>query len=251
VTEVYEVGHRRVGVRWTQGGLDAELRALADAALGMQDAPANISIVLGQSTGRSRSKHQLHVQGHLLTMVDGDGGLVRAVIRALSALAGDPPPGSLRLNASLVIDDDNAAVAVDWRLTADLQQLGPLLRRRGRRVLHLPRLHVLPDRGSAWLADPAAVVGLTRENLDARWPLEPGDDDLAAGDVAITRLVYAGPPELVSRPERVAALVPTVRDATDRVTRGDVAHLARLTAGLPVDGVVMGDRTRLVGLLGL
>jgi hypothetical protein len=251
VTEVYEVGGRRLGVRWTHGGLDAELRALAAGALGVQDAPANISVLLGESTGPARSKHQIHVQGHLSSIISGDGGLIRAVVRALGALAAGPPPGSLSLNAFLVIDPGVAAIAVDRRLVADVRQLDPLLRRRGRRVLQLPRLDVWPDRGTAGLPDALAAVGVSVEALDARWPLEPGDDDLAAGGAAITRLVYAGRPEPESRPETVAAMVPMVRDPTSRVARADVAQLAVLTANLEANGVLMGDRSRLTALLDL
>ena len=248
---MYEIGRRRIGVRWTSGGLDAELRAIAGTALGVQEAPPNLSIVLGDSEGRTRSKHQLHVQGQLLSAVAGDGGLVRAVIRALGALAAEPPSGTFPLNACLVVEPGGSAVAVDWRLTAELQQLEPLLRRRGRLLLRLPLLHVWPDRRAAWLPDAPAAVGVSVSDLDARWPLEPGDDGLKAGEVPIHRFVFPGPPTLESPAEKVAAIVPTLRDPSNRVGRGDVARLATLTADLAVDAMLMGDRSRLARLLGL
>lgn len=251
MTEVYEVGGRRLGVRWSRGGLDAELRALATHALGVQDAPANVSIVLGERTGRTRSKHQLHVQGQLSSMISGDSGLIRAVIRALGALAAEPPPGSLSLNAFLVVDPDGAAVAVDRRLAVDLRRLGPMVRRRGRRVLQLPHLDVWPDRATAVLPDGATAAGVSVEALDARWPPEPGDDDLAAGEVAITQFVYAGYPEPASRADAVAGMLWMLRDSTGRVDRTDAAQLAALTAHLQVNGVVMQDRARLAAVLGL
>jgi hypothetical protein len=126
-----------------------------------------------------------------------------------------------------------------------------LLRRRGRRVLRLPRLDVWPDRGTVGLPDAATTAGVSTEALDVRWPLEPGDDDLAAGELAITRFVYAGRPEAVSRPETVAAMVPMVRDPTGRVDRTDVAQLAALTTHLEVGAVGVGDQSRLAALLGL
>jgi len=251
VTEVYEVSGRRLGVRWSRGGLDGELRALAAGALGVQDAPANLSIVLGERTGRTRSKHQLHVQGQLSSMISGDSGLIRAVIRALGALGAEPPAGSLSLNAFLVVDADGAAVAVDRRLAADVRRLGPMIRRRGRRVLQLPHLDVWPDRGTAVLPDGATAAGVSREALDARWPPEPGDDDLAAGEVPITLFVYAGRPEPESRGDAVADMLPMLRDPTGRVDRTEVAQLATVTAHLPVAGVVMQDRGRLATVLGL
>jgi len=251
VTEAYEVKGRRLGVRWSRGGLDAELRALAAGALGVQAAPANISVVLGERTGRTRSKHQVHIQGHLSSLISEDGGLIRAVIRALGALASGSPVGSLSLDAFLVLDPGRVAVAVDRRLAADVRGLEPQLRRRGRRVLELPRLDVLPDSGRAVLPDGAAAIGVSLEALDARWPLESGDDDLVAGELPITRFVYAGHPDAPSRADATAEMVPMVRDQTGRVSRAVVAQLAALTGHVRVSGVLPGDRGRLAGTLGL
>lgn len=245
------MGGRRLGVRWSRAGLDAELRAVAAGALGVQDAPANVSIVLGERTGRTRSKHQLHVQGQLSSMISGDSGLIRAVIRALGALAADSPPGSLSLDAFLMLDPDGAAIAVDRRLAADVRRLGPMIRRRGWRVLQLPHVDVWPDRATAVLPGGAAATGVSLEALDARWPPQPGDDDLASGDVAISRFVYVGRPEPESRGDAVAEMLPMLRDATGRVNRRDVAQLAALTTHLRVGGVVMRDRGRLAAALGL
>jgi hypothetical protein len=242
---------RRLGVRWSQRGLDAELRALAAGALGVQDAPANVSIVLGERMGRTRSKHQLHVQGRLSSMISSDGGLIRAVIRVLGALAAGRPPGSLSLDAFLVVDPDGTGVAVDGRLADDVRRLGPKVRRSGRRVLKPPRLDVRPDRATAILADGAAAAGVSVAALDARWPLEPGDDDLTAGEVAVTRFVYAGRPEPESRADAVADMLSMLRDVTGRVDRTEVAQLAALTDHLPLEGIPMGDRGRLATVLGL
>ena len=251
MTEAYEVRGRRLGVRWTRAGLDRELRALADGALGAHDAPANLSIVVGESAGTNRSKHHLYVQGQPLSSIDGDGSLIRTVIRMLGALAADPAPGSVSLQAFLVVEPGVAAIAVDRRLASDLGRLEPLLRRRGRSVLRLPRLDVWPDRGTAALPDAATAVAVSREALDARWPAQPGDDDLAAGEVVITRVAYAGLPEPGSRADVVAAMMPMVRDPTGRVARTDAAGLAAFAAHVEVHGVVSGGRNRLAALLGL
>jgi hypothetical protein len=245
------MGGRRLGVRWSRSGLDAELRALATGALGVQDAPANISIVLGERTGRTRSKHQLHVQGQLSSMISGDGGLIRAVIRTLGALAAEPPPGSLSLNVLLLVDPDGTAVAVDRRLATDLRRLGPAVRRSGRRVLQSPHLDIWPDRGTAMLPDGATAAGVSLEALAARWPLQRGDDDLTAGEVAISGFVYAGHPDPESRAHAVADMVPMLRDPTGRINRTEVAQLAALTTQLQLAGVFIQDRGRLAAALGL
>ncbi len=248
---MYELQGRRLGVRWSRAGLDAELRALATSALGVQPAPANLSIVLGGNTGRTRSKHQLHVQGQLSSMIRGDGGLIRAVIRTLGALAAEPPAGSLSLNAFLMVNRDGTAAAIDRRLAPDLRRLDPMIRRRGRRVVQVPRLDVWPDSAKVVLPDGATAAGVSVHALNARWPLERGEDDLSAGEVAITRLVYAGQPGPESRGHAVADLLPMLRDPTGRVDRVKVARLAELTEHLQLSGLFMQDRGRLAAVLGL
>jgi hypothetical protein len=251
VSEVYEVGGRRLGVRWSQRGLDAELRALAGAARGVQDAPPNLSIVVGESAGRTRAKHQLHVQSRLLNVIRSDGGLVRAIARALATLAVEPPPGTLPLNALLLIGPDGTAVAVDSHLSMDVRPLGARLRRQGLRIAHPPRLDFDPDRSVAVLGDPAAALGVSKLALAARWPIGPEDDDLVAGEVRIVRFVYVGRPEPESRADSVADMLLMLRDPTGRLDRGKVARLAALTEGLELRGVFVGDRRRLAALLGV
>ena len=184
-------------------------------------------------------------------MISSDTGLVRAVVRALGALAAESPPGSLSLDAFLVVDPDGATVAVDRRLAADVRRLGPRIRHSGRRVIQLPHLSTWPNRGTAVLPDAATAVGVAVEALDARWPVEQGDDDLAAGEVAIARFVYAGKAEPESRADAVADMVPMLRNPSGRVDRAEVAQLAALSARLPVVGVRMQDRGRLASALGL
>ena len=242
---------RRLGVRWSQRGLDSELRALAGAALGVQDAPANLSIVVGESGGRTRAKHQLHVQSRLLNVIRSDGGLVRAVIRVLATMGVEPPPGTLPLNALLLVGPDGTAVAVDSRLSIDVRPLGTRLRQEGLRIVHPPRLDLDPDRAVAVLGDPAAALGVSRLALAQRWPIGPEDDDLVAGEVRIARFVYVGRPEPESRADAIADMLAMLRDPTGRLDRDQVAKLVALTADLELRGVFVGDRRRLAALLGV
>ena len=92
---------------------------------------------------------------------------------------------------------------------------------------------------------------MSRAALGARWPLEPGDDDLTAGDVTITRFVYAGFPDTESRGHAVADMVPMLRDPTGRVDRDEVTRLAEVSAQFELSGVLIGDRGRLAEVLGL
>ncbi|MCA1844600.1 MAG: hypothetical protein LC792_15700, partial [Actinobacteria bacterium] len=222
----------------------------ASGALGVQDAPANLSVVVGESARRIRSKHQLHVQGHLTAMVTGDGGLIRAVIRALATLAATAPPGSLTLDAFLVLDR-SAAVAVDRRLAADVRRLGPQLRGAGRQVIHVPHVAVSPQGAIAVLPDAGAALGVAIAELDARWPVQPGDDELVAGEVALTGIVYAGRPEPESRADAVADMLAMLRDPSGRVERVGVTRLADLTSAVEVSSLAAGDRDGLATALGL
>lgn len=107
------------------------------------------------------------------------------------------------------------------------------------------------EQAVAVLPDGASAIGLSIAELDAVWPPGPGDDDLTAGEVAIAEFVYAGDPEPSSRADAVADMVPTVRDRTGRVRRGDVAQLAVMTARIQSAGVPLGDRAGLAASLGI
>ena len=75
-------------MRWSRPGLAARLAALSGAATGGHDAPANLSVVVGDNHGPVRAKHALYVQGVYLGSPATDGRLLRTVIRAGAALAG-------------------------------------------------------------------------------------------------------------------------------------------------------------------
>lgn len=241
---------RRLGVRWSRAGLDAELGALAPAtALGRQEAPPNLSVVVGERSGRSRSKHQLHVQGRLVCTTASDGSLVRAVVRSLVALAVGAPAGTLALGAVAVLGRDRVATAVDRRLAADLDRLAPRLRRSGHRIVDLPHIPVRPAAATAVLPDAAGALGLAVGALDRRWPRAGSDDDLTAGDVWLDRIVYAGNPQPESPAAAIADMVPMARDQTGRVRTHDIDDLAVLASATTTRGVYAGDRAALLGAL--
>lgn len=241
---------RRIGVRWTRSGLDAELRALAAGALGPQDAPPNLSVVVGERSGHKVTKHQLVVQGRLLCVTGRDGGLLRAVVRALGALVAGPPPGTVALSAFLVIDPAGIATIVDHRLAAEFRRLEPRLRRAGHRVVEPPSLFARPASATVSLPDSAGAVGVPRSVLDRRWPLDGVDDDLVAGDVPVSKLVYGCSREPDSQAFAVAEMLPSVRDGAGRVRTTDVERLAQLARRLSTEAVPVHDPGRLRRVLG-
>lgn len=245
------MGGRRIGVRWSRAGLDAELRGLAGAALGPHDAPPNVSIVVGDTSGRSRTKHHMVVQGELVAATASDAALVRAVIRALGALVAVPPPGAVALNAFALVDPAGAATIVDRRLAGEFRRLEPRLRRSGRRLVEAPRLHVRPAGATLALPDSATGLGVSLEALDRRWPLEGMVDDLAAGDLPVSGVVYAGRAEPESRAVAVADMVPLARDRVGSVRTVDVGQLAVMAEAVPTEPIPSHDRGRLRRALGV
>lgn len=238
-------------MRWSRAGLDAELRALATAAVGVEAAPANVSTVLGERAGRTRTKHQLHVQGDLTTVTGADGTLVRAVIRALGALAVGAPEGTLTLKALLVLSAGGTATIVDRRLATGLRSLEPGLRRAGARITAVPHVLIRPATGEAVLPDGAGALGVSVAEVDTRWPRQRGDDDLVAGPVPVDRLVYAGRPDPESTAAAVADMAPMLRDGTGRLRTDDVAALTAFAGAVEHEVAATADRTRLRRALGL
>lgn len=226
-------------MRWSRPGLDAELRLLTGVGLGPHEAPPNISIVVGEGRGRSRTKHQLSVQGQPTCVTRRDGPLVRAVVRAVGALTTTVPHDGLTVNAFLLLRPDGRAVAVDRRLAADFRRIEPRLRRSGLTVADVPWVVLNAGSATAVLADGAGALGLRVDDVDQRWPRDGTDDDLTAGEVAVERIVHVGGRDPESLAAAVGDMVPLVGDATRRVKVTDVELLA-----------AFADRTQVVGLPG-
>jgi hypothetical protein len=226
------------------------VRALAPAALGIGPAPPNLSVVLGERSGRTRSKHQLHVQGELSTITAADGTLVRAVVRALGSLAADAPEGRLTVNAVPVIGPRGAATIVDRRLVTELRRLEPVVRRAGAHVVDVTRVVVRSDTSSAILPDGAGALGVSVAAIDRRWPRARGDDDLRAGEVRVGRIVYAGRPDPESPAAAIADMASMVRDG-GRLRTDDIAALAALARAVECHPAAGRDRARLRRALGV
>ena len=70
-----------LGVRWSDPSLGEQLGSIADTFRGVGEAPPNVSVVVGESSGRSRVKHHLYVQGVPFVVSADDSRLIRATIR--------------------------------------------------------------------------------------------------------------------------------------------------------------------------
>jgi hypothetical protein len=247
VEEIYEVGPRRLGVRWSRSGLSAQLRALVGESPAAGAAPWNLSVVVGEAKGTTRSKHQLHVQGRFSLAFADDGRLLRSMLRMLGVLGSVAPPGSLTVNAVLVLRPDGSGVVVDHRLVELLQRIEPQLRHGGCRVLYTPWVVLDPAGAAALLPDSIALLGVETNELARRWPSGAADDDLRSGALGIDSFAYLAPRDATSRAAVVAGLTPTVMRADQTTSTEDVELLAQLD--VRAIGITDGDRSRLRSLL--
>jgi hypothetical protein len=230
---VYEVGGRRIGMRWSASVVADALRDVSDTWLRRAAAPPNISIVVGASGGRNREKHRMYVQGRLRLTTAHDDRLVRAVLRAIAALAEVAPTGAVDLDAVVLLDRDGRAVLVDRRLAFDTARMEPRLVRRGWRVVDVPIARVDADTATVTLSDARAVVGTDLRAFDASWPAIDGSDDLAPRRIPIHRIVGIGSGDGESLAVAVAQLAAMAVRADGSLSPADVAAIAEVARCTP------------------
>jgi hypothetical protein len=250
VTHVFEVGGRRIGVRWSEDTLPERLRDVVGTALDPASAPPNISILVGARHDVGRSKHQMYVQGEIALIASRDGRLVRGVLRAISCLADRPSRTLLSVKASLVITADGKAIAVDRMLMQTAQALEAGLRRRGATFVDLPILRLDAVNGSVLMPDTATMLAIDRTELEARWPQQEGDDDLRAGPVSLDRVVVRQLRDPQSRSAAVA-MMPLLLPTSGRVNTEDVRRLVQLSARVELIPVQSNDVAALRRALGM
>lgn len=229
MTDAYEVGGRRLGVRWSGPGPAALLARCAGAHRRDADAPPNLSVVLGGSNGAATTKHSLYVQGRQLMTTSNEARLVRAVIRAASALVVEPAAGQVRLDAVPVITPRGSVVVVDRALNHELRVLERRLARRGHRILDCTTTVVDPETGTAAVPDARAAWAIDEQALAELLPAAPGDDDLRRVDGAIARIVHLSHETPESRVAAVAYVAALARRPDGTLRTDDVVRVAALT----------------------
>jgi hypothetical protein len=245
--QTFEVGSRRLGVRWNRPGLDHVMSE--HAAEVAADAPANVSVVLGKQAGSVRSKHALYVQGRLVVATPSEGRLVRCIVRALASLGAEPPAGSSKLGASLIAYPDRAMIAIDHRLASELRHLEPRLRTIGAHLIETPFLSVRA--ATVYLPDCSTLVGFSSARLAEAYPSVDLDDPLTPGPVTLSALVYQGHPLPESRASAVADMIPLAREPGGRVRSENVRELVKLSATARTRGVLGQDLRGLREVLGV
>jgi hypothetical protein len=209
--------------------LHRELRELAGVKFLPDHATSpNLAVLLGDVEGHTRSKHLLHVQGRLRLATTSDSRLLRAVIRSAAALAADQPVGTLRLDASILLDPHGRAMAIDNQLGDELRRLEPRARRSNYRIIDTPFIDVDTSSATIVLPEWRELTGLSADALDGRWPSDPGADDLRAGHVQLGTMIYAGHPFAESRAAAISEMTPMVLQSDRTVRTEDVRKVAEL-----------------------
>jgi len=185
----YRVGERFIGVRSTDPALDARLRALIPShVVRGVDAPPNLSLKLGVDDGPVRDFHFLLRGTSPAVRTASRGRLLRATLAQLDGFA-DLPPGTVRLNARLLVRDGEA-VLVDLVLGSQLDRVERRLERLGYQfadhhgavldrttleaVVWAPRLQIDVD----------ALAALALDH-----PTGPGELSLTASLIPVARVV--------------------------------------------------------------
>lgn len=222
-------------MRWSGPGFAEELRGLCTSARGPQPAPPNVSVVVGERKGRSRTKHYVYAQGTQLLVTSHDAAVIRAVIRALSILGTEPPEGTLPLRAVLLLHADGTATAVDGRLTEHVNVSAAHLARGGHRLIATPRLALRPAAASVELPEWECSVGVSPEELNRRHPLGREGDPMISGTVRLKRFAHIAKVPPSSLAAAIAEVVPLTTNGARTARTDDVARLADLAGRVRFD----------------
>jgi hypothetical protein len=242
-TTTYRVGERLVGVRTNDPSPGARLRDLLRAhVVANVEAPPNLSLFLGDGEGPVRALHRLYLGGSVVLHTRSEGRLLRAALSYLDGFAA-PPPGSVRVNARLLVRDD-AAVLVDGLLTGQVDRIERRLERLGYQVADLPGPALDAETAEVALWPPRLEIdGAARAALDCEYPPDRREFLLVDARLPIRAVVaFGSEPQRddgVSPARRLAGLAHfavtgpdgTRRDGLDLVRRLDEQGLVTRSGG--------------------
>lgn len=204
-----------------------------------------ISVVVGESDGTSRAKHQVLVHGRLLFATPDENRLMRTIVRIIGNLVGRQPPAALPIRAFVVLGPDDSLSLVDSRLRNDFRRLEPGLQRTGSRIIDLTEAWIDTEDQLCVLPDSAGLLDVDLARFNERWPSGADDFDLRGGSRKVKELIYCGHSDVPSPAAALAEMVPLLHDQTNRVKASDVEALWRLASSVPCHAVHYGDRSGL------
>jgi hypothetical protein len=248
-----DTGDTRIGLRWSEPGLDVSLPPSLRSQLTDGAAPSNISVLVGEQDGGTRNKHEVFVQGELILVSGSDERVRRAVVRSIVDLATSPPPDSVSLWAAAVIADDGQAILVDRRVAHELWNLDRRLRRQGYRVVDSACVAVDPATGSVLLTDPTQLVDPDAARaVMAELGDDDGFDDLRGGPRPISLIVFAGDDaDDGDLAKTLAEAAPMVSQADGTLRVASVERLLELLRRVDSRSVLPDDRAALIHAIGL
>lgn len=224
------LGDEVIGVRSNDAALLDIMRNALAPSLGRAPATPRLSLVASPDRGRIPGMYFLYRDDELAFSSASRGRALRATLAHLDGFL-PPPPGTVRLNAHVLVGK-SGAVLVSGTFREMLDVAGRRLARAGWQSVDGPAAFV--DR-----ADFQAVVIHPRLDLDsahvatlnAELPPERGER-ARPGRYPVKHLVLVGsepdPVKVASPAQRVAALLPLLRDLGTPVDPSDVEWLPLL-----------------------
>jgi hypothetical protein len=220
------VADRLIGVRTNDQRIADQLRALlAEHVVPDVDAPPNLSLKMGEDTGRLRALDLLYRGGMPVVKTRSRPRLLRATVNYLDAFA--DAPGTVRLNARLLASNGRAVLVDDW-LRGVLQRVERRIEKFGYRVMDVAGVPLLPAtlevevRPPRLVVDPGAWAEVERDH--------PSDDghELTYARLPVDQVVVWNRQRDTreSGAERLASLMPLL-GLHDRDPRGSDLEFAR------------------------
>jgi hypothetical protein len=217
------------------------------------EAPPNLSLFLGDGEGPVRALHRLYRGGSVALHTRSEGRLLRAAVSYLDAFA-DPPPGTVRFSARLLVRD-NAAVLVDGFLWGQVGRIERRLERLGYQLADLPAPALDPQTAEVLCWPPRLKVdGAALAALDCEHPPDRREFQLVDARIPIRAVVAVGgepnQDDGASPARRLAGLAHLALAGPDGTGREGLDLVRRLDEQGLVTRTLFGEDRALAELLG-
>jgi hypothetical protein len=176
-------------VRTNDAAIGAQVASLLEAHVVPDiQAPANLSMLVGEDNGPVREFHRLFRGGQLVARTRSRGRLVRSTLSYLDAFV-DEPVGTVRLDARLLVRD-GGAVLIDPMLRFSLERLERRLEHTGYRFADVLGAPVDREQLEVKLWPPRLEIDRgALEVLNREYPPEVSEFELAAVQLPVHALV--------------------------------------------------------------
>lgn len=231
--------------------VEALRRVLAPIRVDDVDVFPNLSLYVGEGTGKFRALHRLYRRGAVVLRTASTGRLLRSAVKHLDSFL-PPPPGLVPLGGELVVGNRGAVLGLAPFGRFELPE------RRVRRI----GWHT--TEGAAAFLDPASLEVVITEprvaldpaalaDLEDRWPVRAGEEAAEPGRYPIRSVVVVDRPgdDLLSASpaRRRAALASLLDTSVVPVRSADVDALGALEGQVDIVRIVGSEPNDLVAAL--